>query len=255
MGDRLRSLPCRAATLAALLLASAGVTACGASKSTAGAAAKTASTGAAGAAGATPKPLSDSQAAAFARAVNLTAADLPGWTETAAAKVKRSRGPSDHRLRACLGVASAQVPEYKSARFSRRNGAAGEDVKSSIEIVASPSEAAAEAARLRSARAISCLRQVAPALEGSTTVHFGHFVISRLPAPAAAKGSYALRVTTAVSRTGSSLSLPVYIDEYGVAAGRAELGVNAIGLSHPVPAATAEALLAKLAQRAATHTP
>lgn len=202
-------------------------------------------------------PLSGAQAAAFAGAVNLTAADMPGWQETKAAREKAQSGSSEQPLRKCLGVSSKQVPEYKSARFSRLGDSNSEDITSSVEIVGSAREADAEIASLRGPRALGCLRAMGPALAGNAKqLRVGRLQVSRLPTPASVPDSFALRLATTLSskQAGrSSPTLQAFIDVYGAVSGRVELGLSAVGVGRAVPAQTSEALLAKLAQRAAAH--
>jgi hypothetical protein len=202
-------------------------------------------------------------AAAFARAVNLNASDLPEMSQISAEANAPSPGRSGAAFARCDGEASPnlRVASVRSAEFS--SGAAGHAqlVSSAVEVLPSPAVAAGNLAAFDSARGRACYVRFLEASNRrrSGALRYGHSEISSLANPLqGAAQSFVRRVTSTLSGTrtdGSRVSLRVYHDTYAFVQGASEVDLIAVGFSAPVPAAAEQRLLGLLYARATVHSP
>jgi hypothetical protein len=248
----------RMAVILLLLASSSLLAACGSSKHAA-----TATGAHTGAARSTPasasKPLSKTQAIAFARAVNLRASDVPGFKvsseheqETAAEK------RLNHELRRCTGGAlssSKGLAEVSSNDFELKHGIVDLGVSSGVSVLQTPALAAKELAAVRSNRVRGCVthyldllfksQQYRGALVSPTSIMQG-----TPPAPGTT-GSFGWRITVAI--TIRSIRIPFYIDILGFVYGPTEVTLFSVGILHPFPAAIQQRLFTLLVTRAKAH--
>jgi hypothetical protein len=202
-------------------------------------------------------PLTRSRAQAFARAVNLTARDLPGFTASRAGAERESATERrlQRRFLVCIGRRPSTVgsgsSEVGSPKFSRA-GVLDEGVSSSVSFLASGSVAAEELALLRSARARSCLSSYLQQLFAGR--HYGRVSIRYVkisqgvpPAPGST-GGFAWRIRAGVALRG--VLAPFYLDVLGFIYHRAEVRLSSTGLLVPFPAAAQEHLFRLLLRRA-----
>jgi len=254
----------RTAILLALVLSCALLSACGKSDY-----ASTASHSSAAAAsttqGATRSvPPTRERALAFARAVNLTAADVPGFTVT-----PRQRASSagerhlEQELRSCTGSQAAggsrttttTVAETGSPDFELHRGILDLTVSSEVSVSLSDAQAAATLSAIRSARVRACVSHYLGQLLKSQ--HYAGASVTSVsiasgtpPAPGTT-GGFGWRVTATLAVRG--LHVAFYLDILGFVDGPAQVTLSSSGALRPFPASVQEELFAKLLTRARAH--
>jgi hypothetical protein len=198
------------------------------------------------------------QALAFAHAVNLTAADVPGLHAAAKREHNSANGRRAERaLARCVGLsASGRLAEAASPNFERAVGIARFDVSSNVTVSQSAAPAAHELAQLRSVRAKGCLKHyLAVLLNGSlSNATVGPVSIQEGTPPTAGAGAgLGLRISTSI--TVRSIPIPFYLDILGFVSGSAEVSLMSTGVPVPFPAATQQRLFLALLARAKAHHP
>jgi hypothetical protein len=204
-------------------------------------------------------PATKAEAEAFARAVTLDAADLPGFKaaphERTSAKAK---GEERELLRCMAGTVSSQagaggnLAEVASPEYSREAGPFRVSVSSGVTVAHSAAAAVRELAAIRSDKARSCLKQYLEKL-----LQGGEFQSSKArvtsikqgtPSAAGASGAYGWRITADFTVHG--VKVPLYMDFLGFVYDRAEVSLSASGLTAPFPAGAERYLFALLLERA-----
>ncbi len=198
-------------------------------------------------------PITKARALAFARAVNLTAADVPE------AKTSHKRESSGHEHTPC-GLAGPQheLVSVPSAKLTRGTELEVEEIASSVDVVNSERFAAGDIAVLRSSRGRGCLehelirRYLDHAVgKRADDARIGRIQLSPLPVDApGTTGSAGVRITETVTYSYSETSVPVYIDFLVFTLGPAEVTVTAVSPVQPEPEATDQQLLQLLLTRA-----
>ena len=204
------------------------------------------------------RPLTAAQAGAFARAVNLTSEDVPGFTSSS--KERHAETPAEEalqrRLQRCAGGGGTSgQPTRSSQDFTRRGNVLAQTVSSAVSFAPTAAQAAADLKLLRSAHTRQCLASYLDLLFKSK--RFGGAAIRRVaiaqgtpPAPGTA-GGFAWRVTAAIAVRG--VSVPFYLDILGFVYGPAEVTLQSTGVLVPFPAGAQEQLFSLLLQRARAH--
>jgi hypothetical protein len=209
----------------------------------------------------TSGPVSVAAAVAFARAVNLTASDVPGAD---ARKRERHSGPRARQrekraLAKCLGIQPVhEIVDVKSPQLDRGTGIEGESFTSSVTVVERTAEAAREIEAVRRFHGGPCLvnflrRSLHEDSSGRTRLIALH--VSQLPihvVDTAASGGLRIEV---VLRTARRARFALYTDELAFAVGPAEVELGAFSVAQPVAATTEQQLLSLLAQRARAYLP
>jgi hypothetical protein len=206
-------------------------------------------------------PLSSARADAFARAVNLTAADVPGFAPRGPDRTAQSPKEQglERRLVRCMGGAGGLGRSgeggHSSPSFTGRGRALDETVSSSVGFAPTAAAAAGELRLLRSSRARACLASYLDLL--FTGKRYGGGAIQRVsivggtpPAPGTS-GGFGWRITAAVAVRG--LSAPLYVDILGFVYGPAEVTLMSSGVLVPFPARAEEQLFRLLVARARAH--
>ncbi len=235
----------------------------------------TSTTGTTPAPGATPSPgttpSSPSQApsresaVAFARAVNLTSNDVPGFTpsekhSSSSAHQKRL----EHAMLSCAGIGSGAgnlagtgkgVLDESSKDFELKRQILDFSVSSEVSVQASAAQALHGLQAIRSPHVRSCFshylslifkgEQVKGATAGPVTIQAG-----TPPAPGTS-GGFGWRVTATFKVRG--IKLPVYLDFLGFVDGPAEITLTSSGLLRPFPASVQQHLFSLLLSRAKAH--
>jgi hypothetical protein len=202
--------------------------------------------------------LTAARAVAFAHAVNLTAADIPG---ARIARTREGRGdPGEQRqLRRCEGATrpGRNLTDSRSPKFSRGTELETEEIRSYVTVLAKGRPAAAEFAPLKSAAVRECVARVLTrrfAAKAVREARWGRFSVSRLAVQApGADGTIGIRVAATLTLTLSEVSVPIYFDVLGFASGPAAVALSAVSVTQPVPAATEGRLLSLLLARAEAH--
>jgi hypothetical protein len=217
----------------------------------------------------TVRPLTKAQALAFAHAVNLTAADVPGF-KAASRDDHESKTPAEkrleHELTRCTG-ASLNSPgglvDESSKNFKLEHGILHFSVNSEVSVARTPALAASELMAIRSNHVRACLsrylgqllkyqilkEQTSPAIinPNSISLSMSH---GTPPAPGAT-GSFGWRITATVAV--HNVKLPFYIDILGFVYGPAEVTLTSSGAIRPFPAPTQEHLYLLLLERAEAY--
>jgi hypothetical protein len=201
--------------------------------------------------------LTRARALAFAAAVNLREADVPGLHPADKAEQQSSSGKAIEReLEQCIGASSAnQLAEAGSKDFEHSGGVSQFDVSSNVSVSKSAALATSELAKLRSGHTKDCLKRYLSLLFKGSTYRgavIGPVSIAEGSPPAAgASGSIGLRISTSISiRT---VRIPFYLDILGFVYGPAEVSLLSSGLPVPFPAATQQHLFLSLLARAKAH--
>ncbi len=208
-------------------------------------------------AGGTP---SQAQAQAFARAVNLTAADVPGFRvssehehepETSAEKRLK---PELRRCFGSKGEAKALV-EARSKKLERSAGIATQSMSSEVTVAQTPALTAEELAAIRGGHLLACLSHYLNLLFKSQSFHgatVGPFSAKEgSPPTPGMTGGFGLRFSATITLRG--IRIPFYVDILGFADGPAEISLTTFGLPRPLPAPLEEQLFSLLLARARAH--
>jgi hypothetical protein len=251
----------RAAILLALLPACAPLSACGKGDYTG--ATVTTSTAHAAKAPRANSP-TNAQALAFAHAVNLTAADVPGFTPS---HKQNSESAAERRLqqqlRDCGGAAGERalqhsrgtLAEASSPDFELHRGVLALTVSSEVSVSHTSAEAAATLAAIRSPRLRACFSRYLSSLlksqhySGATVV--GVSIASGSPPAPGTTGGFGWRVTATLAIRGIHVSF--YFDILGFIDGPAQVTLDSSGTVRPFPARAQEQLYSQLLARARAH--
>jgi hypothetical protein len=209
------------------------------------------------ASGAPASPLTKSQAIAFARAVNLTAADVPGFTAAKREHDTSAEKQRERELVRCAGglTANEKLLEISSAKFKRGHEIPEVDVSSEVSVARTPALAEKELAAIRGPHARTCVSSYldrlfkGKAFRGATVSPVS--ISSGTPPAPGATGSFAWRIE--VRFTVRGIQIPLYFDILGFVYGPAQVSLFSSGLATPLPAATQEHLFSLLLQRAKAH--
>jgi hypothetical protein len=197
-------------------------------------------------------------ALAYAKAVNLKAADLPGMALTA--PERESDPPTGSALEEdrCVGGAiDSPVAKEDSATFAGVSRGEHVEIHSNVEVMATAAIAAKNDAANRSQRAVSCAQRVLPkvlAEANGQRVHFGSLTVTRLPV--SLPGGYGLRVSVSVPPLPGQIGPAhprLYTDALAFLVGRAEVALMAEAWPRAVPRQAETRLLALLYARARTR--
>jgi hypothetical protein len=210
--------------------------------------------------GATGSP-TKAQALAFAHAVNLTSADVPGFKASPEqhhqTAVEKQR---ERELVSCAGgaviagegLASASSPDFKLER-----SVLDLSVNSEVSVAQTPALATKALAAIRSTHFRECLTHYLDLVfkgesHRGTTVGPISIVQGTPPAPGAT-GSFGWRITATITARG--VKLPFYQDMLGFVYGPAEVSLVSSGALRPFPAAIEQQLFLLLLKRAKSASP
>jgi hypothetical protein len=203
--------------------------------------------------------LAKAAAQAFARAVNLEAADVPGFHVSSAHEHEPETSAEKRlkpELRHCFGLTgeTKALVESGSRKFERSAGIASQSVDSEVTI-GQTALTAKELGAIHSNRLPVCLSHYFDLLLASQNLHGATIgpVSSKEGSPPAPgmTGSYGLRFTATIALRG--IRVPFYVDILGFSDGPAGVSLSSFGLPRPFPAALEERLFSLLVQRAKAH--
>jgi hypothetical protein len=201
---------------------------------------------------------STQRALAFARAVNLTPADVPGFTpgETRQHDSPREKALERQMLR-CAGAAgpAKAIAEQGSKDFELKHAILDFSVSSEVSVQASTTRASKGLSAIRGARARGCFsrylqqsfagQRIKGATLGPVSIQSG-----TPPAPGTS-GSFGWRVTATF--IVHNVKVPVYLDFLGFTVGPSEVTLLSTGLIRPFPAEVQQQLFTTLLSRAKAH--
>lgn len=217
----------------------------------------------------TAGPPTKTRAIAFVRAVNLTAADVPGFVATSKREHEHET-PAEkrlkHELTRCIGgtlEAHNGLAEAGSKDFKLERNILRFSVNSEVSVARTPAVAARELAAIRGSHVRACLSHYLKLLlenqflgkeksgadinPNSISLSIAH---GTPPAPGAT-GSFGWRITATIAVR--NVKLRFYIDILGFVDGRAEVSLFSSGALRPFPAAIQEHLYWLLLKRAEAH--
>ncbi|MHB8694907.1 MAG: hypothetical protein ACYDHH_27045, partial [Solirubrobacteraceae bacterium] len=183
-----------------------------------------------------PARVTVAQAGKLAAAVNLTSADLPGFTGTPAPSTTASMFGSA-QARACIGGVdpARRIAKVNSDRFFRGGGLQIEVVESSVSVWPSASLVATELTAIEHAGKRPCLPAalLGAIVHGSgSSVSYGTPMIAALPTPTGATdGSFGYRIV--LPATVSQARLQFYVDVLGFQSGPAGITFVALRSGQP----------------------
>jgi hypothetical protein len=242
-------------TIILLVLAVAGsaLASCGGSSHTTSSGRSTAATPRPGAP--TGKVTTKPKALAFARAVNLTAADIPGFTASATDESKTPREKQlERQMLACAGPVASEkeIAEASSREFGLKRGILSLGVSSNVSVAQTSSIAARGLSALRGAHIRGCFshyldqlfkdQRFAGAIVGPVSIQSG-----TPPAPGTT-GGFGWRVTATF--TVHRITVHLYMDLLGFVYGPAQVTLFSSGVLRPFPATIQQQLFSLLLHRA-----
>jgi hypothetical protein len=206
------------------------------------------------------KPITKPHALALAHAVNLRAADLPGFSESGREAHEHETAAEkrlEHEMLKCVGALGAgkAVAEASSKDFKLERGIVNLSVHSEVSVAPSPALAAKNLAALRGKRVRACLSRYLTlffkaSAHGGSAVSPVSIASGTPPAPGAA-GSFGWRISATF--TVHRIPIPFYFDILSFAYGPAEVTLFSSGLPEPFPAKAQEKLFSLLVTRAERH--
>jgi hypothetical protein len=245
-------------TIILLVLAVAGgaLLSCGGSSHTAQTShSATATPSSSGATGTAP---TKARALAFARAVNLTAADVPGFRVSSTHEGKTAREQQlERQALACAGPVASEkkIAEESSRDFELKRGILDLGVSSEVSVARTPAIAASGLSALRGAHVRSCFshfldlllkdQRFGGATAGPVSIQSG-----TPPAPGTT-GGFGWRVTATFAV--QHITVHLYLDLLGFVDGPAQVTLFSSGILRPFPAAVQQQLFSLLLNRAKAH--
>jgi hypothetical protein len=240
---------CRTTILLVFAVAGGGLTACGSSSHTRPGSHSTAATPS------TSRSLTKPRALAFARAVSLTAADVPGFTVSSTPEANSQREKRlERQMLDCAGAVGSEkaLAEESSKDFELRRGILDLGVSSVVSVAQTADIAAKGLSAFRSAHVRGCFshylellfkaQQVAGASVGLVSIQSG-----TPPAPGTT-GGFGWRVTATL--TVHHIRIPFYLDLLGFVNGPAQVTLFSSGVLRPFPAPLQQQLFSLLLHRA-----
>ncbi len=208
------------------------------------------------------KAITKAQVLAYARAVNLQAGDIPGWTGSGSEIEAPKPGALALEEIRCSGAVN---PDRRLGRIESRELSAGraafsEIIKSAVEVWPTPALVAANNNPNRRSRSRACFVRFLRAfhhrvnLERNGRMRIGPFTIATVPytLPGATNSFLTTIGETRLLSTGA-VRAHIYRDLFGFTIGPAEFELEAIGFSHPVPTSIEVQALQLMLNRATTH--
>jgi hypothetical protein len=205
---------------------------------------------------AAPRPApTRTDASAFARAVNLTREDVPGFTATPRHQAETPREKQlQAQLRACVGSVrfGGGLLEESSPDFRLKHSILDFGVSSEVAVARSAALAAGELSALRAGRVRGCFSRYLDLLlagqrQRGAKVSPVSIATGTPPAPGA-DGSFGWRISASFTLERFKLSL--YVDILGFIRGPARVTLVSSGVLRPFPAAIQQQLFTLLLARA-----
>ncbi len=199
------------------------------------------------------------RARAYARAVNLTATDVPGFTPTEHhEQSSASQRRLEHQMLQCTGIAGATkgVLEESSKSYELKRGIVNLSVSSEVSVQASAAQAERVREAVASAHVRGCFSRYLEQLFKSEKLPAGASagpvtIQSGTPPARGTGGGFGWRVTASFDVHG--VKLPLYFDILGFVDGPSEVTLMSSGVLRPFPAEAEQHLFTLLLSRAEAH--
>ena len=196
------------------------------------------------------------RARAFADAVILKPADVPGYTASPYSQTAADR-QNVAQLATCAGAVNParRIVDIHSDSFSRGSGLQIQKVGSSVDVLPSAILAQEDSTKFAASSARPCITAYATkalAQAPSSSVKFGTPAVQALTLPADTRAnSFGYRF--AIPVTAGSQTFKFYVDLLFHSAGPAEVAFTDFGIGTPFPASDQQRLFSLLISRATAH--
>jgi hypothetical protein len=200
---------------------------------------------------AVPLALTAARAAAFARAVELTSADVPGAHEAPASKVPSAR---EREAARCGGQATPTLGGARSAELQRGRGLERETISSSVSVLHDAHGVERDLAYAATTAGLKCYYGVLTRSlqsEADPNIKLLGVKVEPLQVSVAGAGrAEGIRVLARVGVPGANAVVGLFVDAVTLPYGPAEIDLFGTSFVQPVPARTEQELLALLHRRA-----
>ncbi len=197
-----------------------------------------------------PVPLSAASAAGFARAVQLSSADVTGGSAQPPSHTPRI---DEEEAARCSGKTGRAVGGGRSPDYSRGNGLEREDISSSVAVLSSEAVVYKDLEYTQSKTGLDCFSRIVTNKIVRETAHVRLLGVRVTPLTVEMSGAQraaGLRITARVGVPGSRLVVPLYSDALTYAYGPAELDLYTTSFVQPAPVRTEQQLLTLMRERA-----
>jgi len=198
-----------------------------------------------------PLPLNASRAVAFARAVTLHLADLPGAVSTPKSK---SSAAQEREAARCGGRTTVALGGGSSPDFHRGAGLNRESFSSSVQVLGDATAVRGDLAYASSHAGLACYAKILGKSLGDeqdTHVRVRGVRVGRIGvAVGPSEQASGIRVTADVAIVGTRVQVRLFIDALSLPYGPAELDVYSTSFVQPAPERTERELLELLRERA-----
>jgi len=192
-----------------------------------------------------PLPLTAARAAAFAKAVELTGADVPG-----AHPARRSKTPLAREREAaqCGG---------RSPEFQRGGALERESLSSGVEVLRDEKSVERDLAYAQTPRGLRCYERVlSRSLRAEADPHIKIFDVRVAPLSVTVAGAGAargIRILAHVGVPGAGVVVRLFVDAVSLPYGPAEINLYGTSFVQPIAERTEQELLTLLRERARRH--
>lgn len=194
---------------------------------------------------------SKARSAAFARAVVLTAADVPGSRASPRTSPSKAR---EREATTCGGSKTLAIAEARSPEFERGRGIERESLSSSVEVLGTSKKVERDLSGTGTAAGLRCYERVLRrSLEHETDPNVRLLGIRVAPLHVTIAGAgvaNGIRIQARVGVPSASAVVPLYVDALTTRYGPAEIDLFATSFVQPVAARTEQELLKLLHDRA-----
>ena len=204
-----------------------------------------------------PSPVAPASAQTAAGKINLTAADLPGYTATPADEKVAESDAAQAAADVCVGVSPAEpVAKFASDDFAKGPDLPSVQLATTVSFAVEAATTKADLAAFSSDKTTTCLAtfaaDVSKTIGEDSGITFGTPEVTKLtPTATGVDGAFGYSVST--SATAQGKTFPFTIEILGAGKGRTRLTLTAIAVGGSVPAAERDALFTTLVQRTSAN--
>jgi hypothetical protein len=201
-----------------------------------------------------PLPLTPARSAAFARAIQLTTADVPGAHEATRTKPPLAR---EREAANCGGRSTPTVGGARSPELERGRGLDRETISSSVEVLHDAKSVERDLSYAQTKAGLHCYEHVLSRslqAEADPNVRLLGVRVAPLAIPLAGVGhAKGIRIVASVGVPGAGAVVRLYVDAISLPYGPAEIDLFGTSFVQPVPERTEQELLELLHARARAH--
>lgn len=201
-----------------------------------------------------PLALTAARAAAFAHAVQLTAADVPGAHAAPHSKTPAAR---EREASHCGGRTQPVIGGARSQELQRGHGLDRESLSSSVEVLRSAKSVERDLSYVQTSGGLHCYERVLGRSlqeEAQPDIKLLGVRVAPLEVSVAGAGrAKGIRILARVGVPGAGTVVPLYVDALSMPYGPAEIDLYGTSFVQPVAERTEQELLSLLHQRARTR--